>query len=147
MKLLFYVFVMAAGCSSAIQAGANGQLRKSLNQPLLAALCVYGSAFVALLVAVPFTRLPEVVPGKIAQVPWWAWLGGLLSITSTMAGLVLAQRMGSLFFTAATVTCSLICAVMMDHLGWVGFEAHPINAGRLVGCALLLAGLYLVSKF
>ena len=147
MRLLFYVFVIAAGCCSAIQAGANGQLRKSLDQPLVAALCVYGSAFVALLVAIPFIRITEVLPGKIAQVPWWAWLGGLLSITSTMAAFVLAQRMGSLFFTAATVTSSLICAVLLDHLGWVGFDVHPFNAGRLAGCAFLLAGLYLVSKF
>src|SRR5262245_18197509 len=106
MRFLLYVFVIAAGCSSAIQAGANAQLRKSLDQPLLAALCVYGSAFLALLGAIPFTRFTDVVPNKFAQVPWWAWLGGLLSITSTMAALVLAQRMGSLFFTEATMTCS-----------------------------------------
>jgi len=147
MRFILYVFVTAAGCSSAIQAGANAQLRRSLDQPLLAALCVYGSAFLALLVAIPFTRFTDVVLGKIAQVPWWAWLGGVLSITSTMAALVLAQRMGSLFFTAATVTCSLSCAVLLDHLGWVGFDTHPMNAGRLAGCAFLLAGLYLVSKF
>jgi len=114
---------------------------------LLAALCVYGSALVALLIALPFTRLSGFSQSKAAEVPWWAWLGGLLSIMSTMAGLMLAKKMGSMFFTATTVTCSMVCSVLLDHFGWVGFEIHRVNPWRLVGCVLLLAGLFLVSKF
>src|SRR6202163_5106576 len=108
MVWLFYLFVVAAGSFSAVQAGANAQLRKSLDQPLLAALWVYGSALIALLIALPFTRLAGFAPGKAAQVPWWAWLGGLLSIMSTMAGLMLAEKRGPVFFTATTFTCSLV---------------------------------------
>jgi transporter family-2 protein len=96
MGWILYLFVVAAGSFSAVQAGANAQLRKSLDQPLLAALCVYGSAFVALLIALPFTRLSGFSQSKAAEVPWWAWLGGLLSIMSTMAGLMLAKKMGSM---------------------------------------------------
>ena len=147
MTWLSYLFVVAAGSFSAVQAGANAQLWKSLDQPLMAALCVYGTALIALLIAVPFTRLTGFAPSKAAQVPWWAWLGGLLSIMSTMAGLMLVRKMGSTFFTATTVTCSLVCAVLLDHLGWVGFEVHRVNFWRMVGCMLLLAGLFLVSKF
>jgi bacterial/archaeal transporter family-2 protein len=147
MGWLLYLFVVAAGSFSAIQAGANAQLRKSLDQPLLAALWVYSSALIALLIALPFTRLPGFAQSKAAEVPWWAWLGGLLSIMSTMAGLMLAEKMGSMFFTATTVTCSMVCSVLLDHFGWVGFEVHRVNPWRLVGCALLLAGLFLVSKF
>jgi len=47
----------------------------------------------------------------------------------------------------ATVTCSMVCSVLLDHFGWVGFEVHRLNPPRLAGCALLLAGLFLVSKF
>jgi uncharacterized membrane protein YdcZ (DUF606 family) len=43
MGWLLYLFVAAAGSFSAVQAGANAQLRKSLEQPLLAALCVFGA--------------------------------------------------------------------------------------------------------
>jgi transporter family-2 protein len=147
MGWLLYLFVVAAGSFSAVQAGANAQLRKSLDQPLLAALCVYGSALVGLLIALPFTRLAGFTQIKAGEVPWWAWSGGLLSIMSTMAGLMLAAKMGSMFFTATTVTCSMVCSVLLDHFGWVGFEVHRANPWRLVGCALLLAGLFLVSKF
>ena len=145
--LPMYLFVVAAGSFSAVQAGANSELRKSLDQPLIAALCVYAAAFIPLLIAVPFTRLSGFTPEKAAQAPWWAWLGGPLSIVSTMAALLLAKKMGSLSFTATAVTSSLICGVLLDHFGWVGFEMHRINLGRSVGCALLLAGVFLVSKF
>jgi bacterial/archaeal transporter family-2 protein len=147
MTWLSYLFVVAAGSFSAVQAGANAQLRKSLDQPLMAALCVYGTGLIALLIAVPFAGLTGFAPSKAAQVPWWAWLGGLLSIMSTMAGLMLVRKMGSTFFTATTVTCSLVCAVLLDHFGWAGFEVHRVNPWRIVGCVLLLGGLFLVSKF
>jgi transporter family-2 protein len=106
-----------------------------------------GTALIALLIAIPVTGVTGFAPSKAAQVPWWAWLGGLLSIMSTMAGLMLARKMGSTYFTATTVTCSLVSAVLLDHMGWIGFEVHHINLWRMVGCALLLAGVFLVSKF
>src|SRR6202140_4070530 len=98
MGWLLYLFVVAAGSFSPVQVGANAQLRKSLDQPLLAALCAYSSALIALLIALPFTRLAGFAQSKAAEVPWWAWFGGLLSIVSTMAGPILADRMGSMFF-------------------------------------------------
>ena len=114
---------------------------------MLAALFVYGSALIALLIMIPYTRLAGFGQSRAAEVPWWAWLGGLLSIVSTMAGLMLAKKMGSMFFTATTVTCSMVCSELLDHFGWVGFEVHRVTPLRLVGCTLLCAGLFLVSRF
>ncbi|WP_367399774.1 DMT family transporter [Nevskia soli] len=39
-----------------------------------------------------------------------------------------------------TVTFSLLCAVVLDNFGWVGFQPHPVNFPRLAGCVLLLGG-------
>jgi Putative inner membrane exporter, YdcZ len=82
------------------------------------------------------------------------------SPTATRSGLISKSALGprdenrrrrsysrTTFFTATTVTCSMVCSVLLDHFGWVGFEVHRVNPWRLVGCALLLAGLFLVSKF
>ena len=150
MTWLSYLFVVAAGSFSAVQAGANAQLRKSLDHPLMAALCIYGSALIALLIAIPVTGVTGFAPTKVAQVPWWAWLGGLLSIMSTMAGLMLARKMGSTYFTATTVTCSLdspqrplsaphagprrrptvvfefLCHLLSDHRGFDNEPRHHV---------------------
>jgi transporter family-2 protein len=45
------------------------------------------------------------------------------------------------------VTGQLICSVVLDHFGLLGFELHAVNAGRAVGCLLLLAGFALIWKF
>ena len=62
---------------------------------------------------------------KLAKTPWWAWMGGLLSIASTVAGVTLAQRMGSGVFTTLSVTAAIISSVVIDNFGWIGFKEHP----------------------
>jgi transporter family-2 protein len=147
VNFILYIFAASAGAINAIQAGANSQLRKSLDQPLLAGMTVYLTALIALSFALPFAHLGSFQWSKLQAVPWWAWLGGLLSIGSTMTGVMLAQKLGSAVFTALTVTFSLLCSVVLDNFGWVGFQPHPANFPRLAGCALLLGGLVLVTRF
>ena len=144
---VFYVFAAIAGAMNTVQAGANAQLRKSLDQPVLAGLTVYVTGFLALLLALPFSHLGSYQWPKASQVPWWAWLGGLLSIVSTLSGLLLARKLGSAAFTGITVTFSLISSVLLDHFGLIGFEVHRASPARLAGFLLLLGGLVLVARF
>ena len=142
-----YLFAAVAGALNTVQAGANAQLRKSLDQPLFAGMAVYVIGFLGLLCALPFAHLSDFHWQKASEAPWWAWLGGGLSIVSTMAGLLLARKLGSAAFTAMTITFSLVASVLLDHFGLIGFEVHRANSGRLVGCVLLIVGLLLVTRF
>lgn len=141
------MFAAAAGICSTVQAGANAQLRKSLDHPWLAAAFVYGTGLVVVLIAAAFVRSTDFSWSKVVETPWWAWCGGLLSVVATMAGLMLARKMGSAAFACTMLTASLVCSVLLDHFGWVGFEIHRANPWRLLGCGLLLSGLFLVTKF
>ncbi len=146
MTFVGYLFAVFAGAMNTVQAGANAQLRKSLDQPVLAGMAVYATGLAGLLIVALFWHFAWPSGQKFGQTPWWAWTGGVLSIFSTMAGVLLARKLGSATFTSITVTCSLICSVLLDHLGWVGFEVHRAGAGRLTGCALLITGVLLVSR-
>jgi transporter family-2 protein len=147
VNLLLYAFAAIAGAMNTIQAGANAQLRKSLDQPILAGLAVYVSGMLLLLILLPFVRTAPFDWSRVAQAPWWAWCGGILSIGSTMAGVLLARKLGSAAFTAATLTFSLICSVLLDHFGFVGFEVHRASPLRIIGCVLLISGLVLIARF
>lgn len=147
MNWILYFFAAAAGSLNSVQAGANSQLRKSLNAPLAAGLSVYLTGLIGLSIVALILGWPHLESAKLQATPWWAWMGGVLSIASTMAGVLLAQKMGSVAFTGITVTCSLTCSVLLDHFGWVGFQTHHANPWRLLGCALMVMGLILVSKF
>lgn len=127
------------------QAGANSELNKDLATPIWAAAFVYLSGLGAMLLIEALMR--EAWPGsRFAMAPWWAWLGGLLSIGSTLAGLTLAQRMGSGTFTGLSLTASVISSILLDQFGWMGFKPHPAHGLRLFGAAMMIGGLWLIAK-
>ena len=122
-------------------------MRKSLDQPFLATAVVYGTGLLGVLLVGMFGYLSKPDGAKLAGTPWWAWFGGFLSIVSTMAGVVLAKKLGSAVFTSLSLSAALTTSVFLDHFGWVGFEKHAANPWRLIGCGLLVGGIVLISKF
>jgi transporter family-2 protein len=142
-----YLLAIAAGASNPAQAGANAELKKSLDQPFFTAIAIYLSGFVGVLLMQLIARQPFPDSAKLSSVPWWAWTGGLISIAATVAGLTFAQKMGSGVFTGISVTASLAMSLVLDNYGWMGFKLHPASWPRLLGCALMVLGLWLVAKF
>ncbi len=74
-------------------------------------------------------------------------MGGLISIASTMAGLTFAQKMGSGVFTGLSVTAAVVTSILLDHFGLIGFKVHPATPMRIAGAVMMIAGLWLISKF
>ncbi len=152
MFLLAILAALAAGAANPFQSATNAELNKHLDQPLLAGLWVYASGLLGvLLLALCVRQFSSArlgsIPGAMAHVPWWAWMGGLISIASTMAGLMLAQKLGSGVFTGLSITASIIVSVLLDQFGWIGFKQHTASPGRIAGCTLLVAGVWLVSRY
>ena len=146
MGWIAWLFAIGSGVANPFQSATNAELNKQLGQPIWAGLVVYATGLLGLLVVQAFVRT-AFPAGQSAQVSWWAWTGGLISIASTMAGLMLAQKMGSGTFTGLSITASLVTSVVLDQFGWVGMRQHAASPGRLVGCGLLVAGVWLVAKF
>jgi bacterial/archaeal transporter family-2 protein len=142
-----YVLAAAAGAANPAQAGANAELRKTLQQAVFAGIAVYLSGLAGVLFIQLIVRQPWPGAEKLAHTPWWAWTGGAISIASTLAGITLAQRMGSGFFTGVSVTASLVTSMVLDNWGLLGFKEHPASWPRIVGCALMIAGVWLIARF
>ncbi len=142
-----YLLAIAAGAANPAQAGANAQLKKSIDHALFAAAIVYISGLCGVLILQALIREGWPGAGKLAQVPWWAWTGGLLSIASTISGITFAEKMGSGLFTGLSVTASLAASIVLDNFGWLGFKEHAASWPRILGCGLMIAGLWLVAKF
>jgi transporter family-2 protein len=60
---------------------------------------------------------------------------------------LLVRTLGAATLTALVVTGQLVCSVLLDHFGLIGFEPHPAGLGRIAGCLLMIAGLVLIWKF
>ena len=128
MTFLLLLAALAAGAANPFQSGLNAQLNKQLGQPIWASIYVYLSGLLVLVLIQVFTR--ESLPAaRLIQVPWWAWLGGGVSI-----------------FTGASITASLVVSVLLDHFGLIGFERHAASPLRLAGCAVMIGGLWMVTR-
>jgi transporter family-2 protein len=146
MNILWYLFALAAGSANPVQAGASSQLNKTLASPMWAAITVYATGLIGVLLIQAAVR-QSWPAARLGEVPWWAWTGGALSIASTLTGLTLAKEMGSGLFTGLTLTASLVTSVALDHFGLMGFEQHPVSAARAIGTGLLICGIWLIAKF
>lgn len=147
MSALVALLAALAGALNTVQAGANATLNRALGQPILAALTVSAVNAAAYLLVGAVIGVGWPAPGRIASAPWWAWTGGLMGAAYVLAMVFLADRLGALVFTGITLTAAVVTSALLDHFGWVGFAQHSAGPARIAGCALMIAGLALVSLF
>jgi bacterial/archaeal transporter family-2 protein len=143
-----YGFALVAGIANAIQPGPNATLAKSSQQPFFAGLVVVVVSGIALLAAgLVSGRMSLPDHEQIAQVPWWAWLGGVLGTVLTLAQLFVAPKVGAAPFLGTLVTAGVLASLVLDNFGWVGFDVHPAGLWRILGGLLMVAGVILVAMF
>lgn len=120
--VFLYGFALLAGLASAIEPGQNAGLAKAFAQPLLAGV-------VSLVISIATLAVIMLVMGRygwpgmerLAQVPWWAWLGGVLSAILAVAQLYVSKKIGAASFLGLIVTAGVVTSVLLDHFGLVGF--------------------------
>ena len=146
MTFVVILIAAVAGAANPFQSGANAELNKQLGQPLWAIIAVYATGLLGVLLCELVLR--QHLPGgvRMASVPIWAWLGGLISILPTFAGLTLAQRLGAGVFTGISVTTALAVSLLLDNYGLIGFKQHAASPLRMLGCAVMVMGLWIVAR-
>ena len=147
MKALLYVFVAAAGALTSIEAGANAKLTKVLGAPWWGGVVFSAVSLVLLAVGAAAFGKPIPAMDQLRSVPWWGWTGGVFGAIYVMSMAVGPGQLGSGLFTGLTVTAAVLCSIALDNFGWVGFEQHTAGIGRLIGAALMVAGLICVAVF
>jgi len=146
VTFLITLIALASGAANPFQGATNAQLNKQTHSPLWAGIIVYASGLLGLLLVQLFAR--QAFPASaLSKVNWWAWTGGLISLVSTIVGLTLTQKLGSGLFTGLSLTAGMLTSVLLDQFGLVGLKQHSASPGRLIGCGLLVAGIWCVAKF
>ncbi len=150
MQALFFGLAFLAGLSNPLQSAANAALNKGLGQPVAAAMVVYAVAIagllacagIAMVVGVPLMGL-----GQLRTAPWWAFVGGLCQLTLTLEAAVSTQKMGSAAFTVTVLVVAVVLSIVLDANGLMGLPMREASWPRLLGAALAIAGVALVSFF
>jgi transporter family-2 protein len=145
----YVLFAFAAGAALPVQFGINAQLSSWLELP--------GAGRVRV---VPHRRdhpcrgrgaplqAPALRSGsRLGHAPSWVWAGGAFGAFYVVASIVAAPRLGAATVVAVIVAGQSMASVVVDHYGWVGFQPRHVSAGRLLGMALVGAGVALVRFF
>ena len=134
-----------AGCCIALQAAANAALRGAVGDARVAAFFSICGTIVCACLFMLAVRPPLPPLAAVRGTPWWYWIGGPLGAMIVLAGATLAPRLGAAAFIAAVVGGQLACSVLLDHFGAMNLPRQPLSALRLVGVALVFAGMLLVK--
>jgi transporter family-2 protein len=143
--LFLYVLALGAGVSVAVQQVLNGALRTALGSPAWAGFASYLGGLMTMIVVL--IALGERLPTwkAVADTPWWTWSGGVLGGVFILLMILLLPSLGAATLIALVVAGQMAAAITLDHFGAFGLATHPISLSRLLGAALLIAGVVLIK--
>ena len=87
--------------------------------------------------------------GQLSQwrtLPWYVYLSGPLGLVIIWSLSYTVPRLGVTGATILFILSWLTCSVIIDHLGWLGVDARPVDWGRALGLCALLLGTWLVLR-
>ena len=136
---------LLAGALLPLQAGINGQLAKSVDSVLAAAMISFVVGTLTLLSLVLWTRELPAIEG-MRQLHWWHWLGGLMGALFIATAAYAAPRTGALVFMLVVLAGQMTMAMLLDHFGWAGYRESPVSPVKLAGLGLVVAGIALIQR-
>jgi bacterial/archaeal transporter family-2 protein len=143
---LYLLLAAVTGAGIAVQAVVNARLRVVVGTPLWAAAVQILIGLTGVLAIIALTRQPAPVTAGLDRAPWWVWTGGFLGAAYVVVSILLTPRLGAALMLASTIVGQLVAAVLIDHFGWFGTTVFRISPLRLLGVALLVAGVILIRR-
>jgi transporter family-2 protein len=144
---VYLLLAFAAGAVLPFQAGINAELADWVHSPVRAAFVSFIVGTILLLVASAFVFKPLPSWERLGHAPWWVWIGGALGVIYVVGSIVSAPKLGAASLIALVVAGQGVASVVVDHFGWVGFAPKHVTVGRILGIALVGAGVLLVRIF
>lgn len=147
MIVFFVVLCILAGAILPLQAALNVGLASQTTGPLFSTLMNFISGIVVITTVFLAFRTPLPTASTAVSIPWYYWCGGLFGAYFVIATMVSVPRLGAGLMVAIIVAGQIVTSLIFDHYGWLGYQVHEINWGRIAGAAFLLAGVYLVYRY
>src|SRR3954452_3238223 len=140
------LLAVAAGASIVVQQVLNSNLRAALNSAAWSGFMSYFVGVVCMALLALALRDPIPSASVAVRIPWWAWSGGLFGAIFIGLAIFLVPQLGAATFIALLVAGQMLASVTSDHFGWMGLAQRPVDLPRLIGGALLVAGVVLIRR-
>jgi len=139
------LLAVIAGAVVPFQSAINANLGRGLGHPLWATLA---SLLVSILVLLPLMlalRVPLPSMAFISKAPLWMWAGGAFGVCFISLALVLLPKLGASGFMALALAGQVVASLVLDHFGWFGLVQRHVSLPRVLGVAMLMAGVVLIQ--
>ena len=146
MSSQYFLLAIAAGTVLPLQALVNAQLGRVLGGPLWAVAVSFLVGTLGL-TAFQLVFLRSALPSlSHAAGPLWIWLGGLLGAVYVAGVVITVPRLGPAPMIALVVFGQMMAALLLGHFGVMADTVQPITAQKLIGAALLMLGVILITR-
>lgn len=148
MKLGWLCAALLGALIIPAQAAMNAKMREFVFNPMYSSLINFSVGAIAGLLVTGLTLwLGQQSSWRGAlHAPWWAWCGGLVGMIFVTIAVLAVPRIGSASFTVVAIAGQMIGALALDHFGLLGLPQNSINASRVSGALLLMAGVWLMQR-
>lgn len=136
-------FAMVAGVAMAVQGSLNSVLAKVIGL-LESTFIVHVVGLLVVSLLVFGLKLGQGNLGKIGQVPWYAYLGGVISVLIIYLVVASIPKVGVANATTAIIVGQVTTALIIDCTGMFGLEKFPFGWQQVVGILLLAVGAKLM---
>jgi bacterial/archaeal transporter family-2 protein len=144
VNVVFYLLIVAAGVSVALQQVLNANLRMELGSAWWAGFISYLIGTLAMLTMTIVSGEPWLSATMAARTSWVSWTGGIFGAIFIATAILMVPRFGAATVLALIVVGQMLGSLTFDHLGLLGIPQHPVNPMRLAGAAFLILGVVLI---
>lgn len=140
---LLIIVAVIGGVTVALQSQLMGLLDKSIGT-LEGVFITYAGGGLLIAITMIFMRGGNL--GAWQSVPWYAYSSGALGLIIVGAIGYSAPRLGLVATFTIIVSSQFVVAALIDHFGVLGATTRPLDISRMLGMAVLLAGIWLTMR-
>ena len=139
-----FLYGILAGFIMPMQTSINSRLRRSLGTPFRASGVNF---FVGLcfLIILSFILGDGVPFRQLHGLPVWMFLGAFSGVTVLTGNLVLFPILGATQTIVFPLFGQIVMGILIDTFGWFRGDVVPLTLWRVLGAALVFAGVVIVA--
>lgn len=144
--MISFILGLLAGVASPTQASVNSRIREDLKSPYITSIYNFICAAAIMAAAMIVIEKSLYIPvGKIAEQPFWIWLGGTCGTFIVFLNIICLPKLGSARNVMLLCFGQTMTGLLIDHFGLFGSDQIPLDMKRAAGALLVLAGIALVN--
>lgn len=148
-KWLLRIFGVLIGMLTAVQTAVNGYLGKVLSSSVAASVISFTVGIIALGILCIFVfsagkRNGIRIKDSFTAKPLWMWTGGILGALYFFANVYMSGILGTGLTVIVLLLGTTAGGLVVDHFGLLESPVKKMNAMKLIGVAVMIAGIVLI---